>query len=283
VRGIRAGAHVDLELSDVGKIKGTVSAPGGRSADNFDVKLVPRGSDHLASMAGRYRVVRVVSPDGAFKFDDVPAGSYTVTATAHGFTDGHASTDVAPGETSEVSLALGAGGSVSGHVLEEDVPMVGCSVGDGVSDQRGAYAVHGLEPGPQWITARCPDSSTGGATVTLADGDDQNVDIHVRAHGTGDPPPQKQEFGGIGAGLRPSGNGFVSIASIFEGGPAFQAGLQVGDVILSVDGASTSGANINAVVQQIRGPVGTPVVLSISRGGGSPFDAYVERDRIVVD
>lgn len=73
-------------------------------------------------------------------------------------------------------------------------------------------------------------------------------------------------YGGIG--LRPRRPG-VTVAEVFPGSPAEAAGLQVGDLIVSVDGQSVDGKTLEQVAQLIRGAEGTPVTLSIRRAAGA--------------
>jgi carboxyl-terminal processing protease len=54
-----------------------------------------------------------------------------------------------------------------------------------------------------------------------------------------------------------------------EGSPAEKAGIQTGDVIASIDGASVNGLTIDAARQRIRGPAGTTVTLGIVRSGAA--------------
>jgi carboxyl-terminal processing protease len=123
--------------------------------------------------------------------------------------------------------------------------------------------------------------------VTVALGDAPSEDDEEPAddspHSFGSRPDgTREEFGGIGAGLKASPDGNALVNFVMEGGPAFAAGLQDNDEIVAVNGSAVGGSPLNAIVEQIRGPIGTPVVLSVLRGGAGPFDVYVERDRIVL-
>jgi carboxyl-terminal processing protease len=57
----------------------------------------------------------------------------------------------------------------------------------------------------------------------------------------------------------------VTIVSTFKGSPAQMAGVQPGDIVLSVDGVSTDGLNLDEVVGRIKGTEGTSVVLEMYR------------------
>ncbi len=71
-------------------------------------------------------------------------------------------------------------------------------------------------------------------------------------------------YGGIGVRGRKPG---LTIAEVFEGGPAQRAGLLPGDMIVAVDGESTDGKAVEEISRLIRGPEGTAVKLDIQRPG----------------
>ncbi len=91
------------------------------------------------------------------------------------------------------------------------------------------------------------------------------VDVHIRdedVHG---------EFFGIGVQISPAnpdGTG-AKIVNVFRGGPAYQAGLRIGDVVVEVDGEDVTKTSLYDIVAKIRGPKGTKVVLGIRRSGAS--------------
>ncbi len=74
------------------------------------------------------------------------------------------------------------------------------------------------------------------------------------------------EFFGIGAELSIENGQPIVIAPI-EGTPAFRAGIQAGDVIISVDGEPTLDRQLTDVVAEIRGPKGTEVTLVVLPAG----------------
>jgi carboxyl-terminal processing protease len=73
-------------------------------------------------------------------------------------------------------------------------------------------------------------------------------------------------FAGVGMTLR-SREGAILIEDVFEGGPAREAGLRPGDLLMQVDNVPTAGTPLGEVVGRIRGEVGTPVSLVVRRGG----------------
>lgn len=63
--------------------------------------------------------------------------------------------------------------------------------------------------------------------------------------------------------------------------PAEKAGLLPGDVITHIDGVIVDGQTLEAARMKVRGPKGTPVVLTIERNGETPRDIEVVRAVIV--
>jgi carboxyl-terminal processing protease len=75
-------------------------------------------------------------------------------------------------------------------------------------------------------------------------------------------------FGGIGIQLAfDSANKTWRAETVFPGAPAALAGVQNGDAIDTVDGASLAGLSDDKVEAALRGPVGSTVRLGITRGG----------------
>ena len=56
-----------------------------------------------------------------------------------------------------------------------------------------------------------------------------------------------------------------------EGSPAEEAGLQRGDILVSIDGTSVEGYQLEDVSKNIRGPVDTSVDLVVRRDGEEKF------------
>lgn len=78
------------------------------------------------------------------------------------------------------------------------------------------------------------------------------------------------EFEGIGATLqardRDKGT-TVEIVSVFRASPAWEAGLQRGDIFAEVDGVDVREATIEDIVSKVRGPKGSAVELGMIRPG----------------
>jgi carboxyl-terminal processing protease len=89
-------------------------------------------------------------------------------------------------------------------------------------------------------------------------------------------------FTGIGAELSQDSKGDIIILSPINGFPAAKAGIQPSDVIVSVNGKSTSGMSVDQVVDEIRGPAGTKVTLQILRSGTQQLSFTITRANITL-
>ncbi len=87
-------------------------------------------------------------------------------------------------------------------------------------------------------------------------------------------------FEGIGALVTMNEDDLLEIVQPYKESPAARAGLLPGDLVLAVDGQSIFGFGIYDAITLIRGPEGTPVVLTIQRGEAEPFDVKIVRARL---
>ncbi len=91
---------------------------------------------------------------------------------------------------------------------------------------------------------------------------------------------QEGRYPGIGVSIVAS-NDDVTVTQLFEGSPAYKAGIRRGDVIAKVGDESAKGWTTRQVSDKIRGPKGTKVRVSIRRPGSDQLiDLEVERDEI---
>jgi carboxyl-terminal processing protease len=102
-------------------------------------------------------------------------------------------------------------------------------------------------------------------------------------------PPEKQEefdkviggsFSGVGISLRDD-NGKMLVMTPIDGGPADKAGIDAGDLIVQVDHKSIEKLPIDEVVKRVSGPIGSPVTLTVDRGG-KLMDFTMKRDTITL-
>ena len=92
----------------------------------------------------------------------------------------------------------------------------------------------------------------------------------------------KGEFGGLGIEVTME-NGFVKVVAPIDETPAANAGLEAGDFITHINGQSVLGMTLSEAVEQMRGPVGSEITITISREGAEePFDVTITRDIIKI-
>ncbi len=87
-------------------------------------------------------------------------------------------------------------------------------------------------------------------------------------------------FDGIGASVDQRGGWPVVIAPI-EGSPAWEAGIEPGDVITKVDGHSTFGLTPDEMFTRLRGASGTEITVTVARSDAEK-DRKLRRRRVTV-
>jgi carboxyl-terminal processing protease len=91
------------------------------------------------------------------------------------------------------------------------------------------------------------------------------------------------EFGGLGIEVTME-NGVVKVVSPIEDTPAARAGLMSGDLITALDKEQIMGLTLEEAVEKMRGPVNSPITLTIVRKGvEDPFEVKVTRDVIHIN
>ncbi|MEM7057028.1 MAG: S41 family peptidase [Pseudomonadota bacterium] len=90
------------------------------------------------------------------------------------------------------------------------------------------------------------------------------------------------EFGGLGIEVTME-NGFVKVVAPIDDTPAAKAGLEAGDFVTHIDGESVLGLTLSEAVDKMRGPVGSEIIITISREDtDEPFDVTIVRDTIKI-
>jgi carboxyl-terminal processing protease len=89
------------------------------------------------------------------------------------------------------------------------------------------------------------------------------------------------KFGGLGIEVTME-NGFLKVVSPIDDTPAFDAGLQPEDLILTVDDESIVGITLSEAVEKLRGPIGSEVNITVQRADDEPFDVAIIRDEIKI-
>ena len=92
----------------------------------------------------------------------------------------------------------------------------------------------------------------------------------------------KGEFGGLGIEVTME-DGFVKVITPIDDTPAYKAGVKAGDLIIEINKKSVKGQSLNQAVDQMRGKIGSPILLTIARKGEiGPLEIKIIRAKIVV-
>jgi carboxyl-terminal processing protease len=88
------------------------------------------------------------------------------------------------------------------------------------------------------------------------------------------------EFGGLGIEVTME-DGLVKVVAPIDETPAARAGVRAGDIITQLDGDEVKGLSLNQAVDKMRGPVNSPIVLTVKRDGvADPLQIKIVRDTI---
>jgi carboxyl-terminal processing protease len=89
-------------------------------------------------------------------------------------------------------------------------------------------------------------------------------------------------FSGIGLSVAEAERG-LRAERVFKGSPAEQAGIEVGDTIVSVEGRSIAGLSATVATERIKGPEGSEVTIGVlERGGEKVRELRLTRAEIAV-
>jgi hypothetical protein len=286
------GRNLRLRLRSGGAVEGFVVDGRGAGVPSFRVGIESfAGRDRRAAGASGGRDFD--DPRGAFRWDKLPPGTYTLTASAPGLPPARSDAiDVASGSvTRNVRIVLAPGGTVVGHVTDDrHAPLAGVELrfdlvssvlesrASARTDDSGAYRLEGAPAGPLTLRAQ-KDGFRLRMVSALRVGPGQTITqdlVLTPSDGHGN-----VELGGIGAGISQGRDG-LTFGAVFPGDPAERAGLAAGDRILRIDGESTDGMSVADAIQRLRGEVGTSVGISVQKAGsGQTVDVVVVRGTIV--
>lgn len=223
---------------------------------------------------GAARRQLVLAPDGVTRLD-LPTGRWELSLEVSGRGRSALVPVTVTEAGAEVVLSLETSVVVSGRVTDKAtglaistarVEAISGDFGRGsrvsvLTDARGEFL---LPPVPRSGTIVVSREGFGAQWRRVVDGARWEVSLDSAAP-KGRPGPEISQFEGVGMTLD-GRSGSVMVTLVSEGSPAERAGVQAGDQILAVDGVPVAGQDINAVVQRIRGPSGSAVVLRFQRG-----------------
>lgn len=92
-------------------------------------------------------------------------------------------------------------------------------------------------------------------------------------------------FGGIGVAImQDTTSGLVTFTKIYKDCPGEKAGFKEGDIVYKVNGVDVTGEELDTIVSQIRGEIGTEVEITVIRNGeeytGTATRALIENDTV---
>lgn len=92
----------------------------------------------------------------------------------------------------------------------------------------------------------------------------------------------KGTFGGLGIQIDKIGE-YITVISPIEGTPAYRMGITAGDKIIRVNDINVVGFSTDEAIKNMRGEVGTTVIITISRPGVSkPLEFKITRETIKI-
>jgi hypothetical protein len=293
VRGIHAGAKdVELRLGAASAVlHGIVRDGNGKVLTAFTV--VARLREGIFGQGLEERAT-VIDPEGRYALP-LPVGKYAVSAAARGYARSHDENVEVGDNGAEHDFTLARGSRIFGRVVERgsSAPIPGANISfeghainddiglstDAVSAADGSFTLDGLPAGRQSLNVQAAghNGRVLGALQVPPDGALGPLTIDLSPVKPGEEPTT--ELVGIGAVLAARPEGMV-VTSLTPGGGASDAGMVVGDTILSIDRQSVEPLGFVGSIQMIRGPEDSIVVLVVKRKDGSVQTIPVRRKRV---
>jgi hypothetical protein len=282
VRAAGGARDVLVALGAGGRLRGCVrDRASGAPVAPFTVLVFERRSA-LLRVPQRSRAF--VDGSGCYALDDLAPGPMAVVISAPGYgPSDEVPVEVAPGAEAVADATLERGGRLTGVVRDADTraPIPGARLSvegmlagaasttfpvlaEATTDGEGRFALDGL-PQRLSLSAAAPHHHgriLGGVQIPPG-GSAGPVEVLLRPLAPGEQP--LWELAGIGIQIAARGDA-LAVTAISPGGGAAEAGISVGDAIVSVDGRAVAELGMDAAVHAIRGPEGTFVVLTVRRG-----------------
>ncbi len=259
-------------------VQGRITAVRGR---------VPVDQALVTLLAGGERKSALTDEDGAFELRDVPPGRARLLVSHPDYAETEVTVTIERTERLDRAFELDPveleeGGEIEGVVVDaEDEPVAGARVslgtaaiylpvgalprGTAVSDGEGRFSLKGVKPGVHRLEAIAAVVGRGmSAAVEVRAGratDDVRIVLSIPV---GDDHALSSGGVAVTLGERRGGTEVV-IVQVAEGSEAERGGLQVGDVILAVDGQRP--ANMADARLRLGGPAGSDVVVEVDRDG----------------
>jgi hypothetical protein len=286
-----SGEPVVLRLSSSARLAGRVTSGAGRPVQSFAL-LVRRLVGAIEGVELRPR--HVVHPDGQFEVV-LPEGPVEVVVAAPGLAPSSPARVTLRAEVPQrLDVTLDEGATLTGRVVDRldrrPLPGARLSLERAEGSTLGAAALARTEADGRFRLSGLPPGLH--SVLVEADGHDARLtSVEFPARGAVGPleldlapvpdggAPQL-ELVGIGAVLKAVRDGLV-FDTLVPGGGAAEAGLVVGDVVVSIDGQRASTLGFAGSIERIRGAEGSQVLLEVQRQGGALERVTVTRRRVV--
>ena len=107
-------------------------------------------------------------------------------------------------------------------------------------------------------------------TVFIPEENEEDLDIMTTA-----------SYGGVGALIQKTQQGYIIIVEPYDGSAAIKAGLHPGDTVVAIEGVSTKDLTADQCSERMRGRPGTILNMTVVRGrGGDTVQVALTRERI---
>lgn len=274
--GVKTGDDVTIELLAFGSLSGTVTLAGAPVTKyTIDCDLDGPGGEATRLVEAK---------DGAYALEHLAPGHYKCGVESDGGT-GKGELDV-PAGPAKLDVALTRWASITGTVVSvlDRSPIAGVHVFAGgeyssrnmgailagnapTTDASGRFVIDHVAVGNGKVAVmpKRGFEPLGSADYTIAEG--QHVDVGAIAV----VPPHDGEDGTFGLTTKVE-DGKLVVGDVYPDGPAAKAGVQVGDVIQSIDGVDIGKLTPpigSFMLTSGNVGVGTPAILGLARAGGS--------------
>ncbi len=292
---IRRGEELRLVLAPGGTIRGRVVDASRQPVSNFTVRVAfMELEDEIRHNIRQMPTERVDDHRGVFEFGPLPSGRYRITIDSPDHA-GHTTNPItvtAGRPSGPITIRLEAGSSLTGVVRDSETgrPIEGARVSRGgsgargddahaITDRTGRYLLEGVPSGLQSFRVSHSDYTTEVFSgISMPESGSRSLDMEMTSSSEGSPAFAYQ---GIGASLQRSSDG-ITVMGMPPNSPARAAGLQRGDIVTAVDGASVENMTLDQVIEEIRGEAGQPVTIQVNRPGRGVQRIEVERERLTI-
>ncbi len=133
-----------------------------------------------------------------------------------------------------------------------------------------------------YVTDLSDEELIKAAIVGMLDSTDPHTNYFTKDEYSDFTTSTKGTFGGLGIQIDKIGD-YITVISPIEGTPAYKMGITAGDRIIKVDDLNVVGFSTDEAIKNMRGEVGTQVLITISRPGvAEPLEFRITRETIKI-